>query len=47
MCDKKTHEKIKYFKSLTEAEKYLNKGKTQAHIGHVCQGKRPSAYGYY
>ena len=47
MCDKITHEKIKYFKNSIEAEKFLNKGNTRAHIGHVCQGKRPSAYGYY
>lgn len=47
MCDKITHEKIKYFKNSIEAEKFLNKGNTRAHIGHICQGKRPSAYGYY
>lgn len=47
MCDKVTHKRLKYFASMTEAEQYLNKKHAYAHIGHVCQGQRPSAYGYF
>lgn len=45
MCDKKTHERIKLFSSLTEAANFLNK--SHSHIGHVCKGERSSAYGYF
>lgn len=45
MCDKKTHQQIKHFSSLTEAANFLNK--SHSHIGHVCKGERPSAYGYF
>lgn len=47
MCDKQTHEKIKYFSSITEAMNFLKIKHAHAHIGHVCRGLRPSAYGYY
>lgn len=47
MCDKNTHKHIKYFSSMTDAEKFLNKTHAYAHIGHVCQGLRKSAYGYF
>lgn len=47
MCDKVTHERLKYFVSMTEAEKYLNKKYAYAHISHVCSGKQLSAYGYF
>ena len=47
MCDKQTHERIKYFNSFTEAAKYLNKDTAYSHIGKVCNGERLSAYGYF
>lgn len=47
MCDKETHERIKWFPSSLDAEKFLGKKNTSAHIRHVCRGERPSAYGYF
>ena len=47
MCDKKTHQRIKYFDSSIDAEKYLNIKGSYTHIGHVCRGERLSAYGYF
>lgn len=47
MCDKQTHERIKFFNSFTEAAKYLNKDAAYSHIGKVCNGERLSAYGYF
>lgn len=47
MCDKKTHKRIKYFPSMTEANIFLDRPKAHSHIGKVCKGERMSAYGYF
>ena len=47
MCDKNTHKKIKWFASSLDAEKFLEKKNTSAHIRQVCAGERKSAYGYF
>lgn len=47
MCNKNTHERIKYFQSSLDAEKYLQRKNVSAHIRHVCTGQRKSAYGYF
>ena len=47
MCNKDTHERIKYFQSSLDAEKYLQRKNAGAHIRHVCMGQRKSAYGYF
>ena len=47
MCDKKTHKRIKYFSSITEAEKFLEKTRAVSHISKTCKGERSSAYGYF
>ena len=43
--DKDTEEIIKIFPSVTEANNYLNKGRS-GHIASVCKGQRKTAYGY-
>lgn len=47
MCDKQTHEKIRLFDSFSEAGKFVSTKPAHSHIGKVCSGERPSAYGYY
>lgn len=48
MCDKITHEKIKWFKNSLEAGKYVsNTPSASSHIRKVCCGQKPSAYGYF
>lgn len=47
MCDKETHQRLRWFTSSLDAEKFLQRPKSSAHIRHVCAGKRPSAYGYF
>ena len=47
MCDKETHQRIKYFPSMTEAGIFLNQKHARSHISHVCCKKAPSAYGYF
>ena len=47
MCDKETHQRIKYFPSLTDAGHFLNKENAHSHIGHVCRKEMLSAYGYF
>jgi len=46
MCDKITHERIKYFNNSIEAKNYINSS-DRRHITKVCRGKRKSAYGYF
>jgi group I intron endonuclease len=46
MLDKKTGEVLKTFASLREAERFLGKRMSSAHISDVCKGKRKTAYGY-
>lgn len=45
MYDKQGN-KLKEFKSLLDAERYLNKPKGNSQISRCCKGKRKSAYGY-
>lgn len=47
MCDKKTHQHLRWFPSSLDAEKFLQRPRSSAHIRHVCTGERPSAYGYF
>jgi hypothetical protein len=47
MCDKETHQRIKYFPSMAEAGIFLNQKHARSHISHVCCKKAPSAYGYF
>lgn len=47
MCDKETHQRIRYFPSYSAAGEFLNKPHAYSHIGKVCKGKYASAYGYF
>lgn len=46
MIDKNTNEPLQTFRSVREAERYLQKEGINSHISAVCNGKRKTAYGY-
>ena len=47
MCDKDTHEPIKIFNSIGEAERFLNNDGAHANIVRQLKGRGKSAYGYF
>ena len=46
MLDKDTNEILQSFKSIADAERFLQIPHSNTHISQVCSGKRRSAYGY-
>lgn len=47
MCDIKTNQLLKVFKSASDAARFLGKTRNaNSHIIDVCKNKRKTAYGY-